>query len=391
MISSNSYYSLLPTVAIFSGRLLPASETFIRAQAECLDAFESIYVGARRVSGLNLPQEKTLVVNQGGLIGKSQEYLFKQFGIAPSLTRQLRQIKPELIHAHFGVCGTLALPLSEAIQRPLIVTFHGFDACMGDEYARRDSLSTRVYLKRRERLKQKTHTFIAVSDFIKTRLISQGFPEERIKVHYIGVDTQQFQSQASINREPIVLFVGRLTEKKGCKYLIRAMANVQKRRPDTQLVIIGDGILRPELEALAKSKLNHCQFLGAQSPTVVRHWMSRAQVFSVPSIIASSGDAEGFGIVFAEAQSMGLPVVSFSTGGIPEAVVNGKTGFLSAEGDWKSLAGYILQLLENPQLWQQMSYAGRQHIQDNFDLSTQIKALEDIYFSVIHHAHPEHS
>lgn len=371
-----------PTAAIFSGRLLPASETFIRAQAEGLTQFEPLYVGARRVAGLTLPADRTIVVNQGGLKGKGQEYLFKRLGFSPQLNRQLQRSHPTLIHAHFGVCGTLALPLARALQRPLLVTFHGFDACMSDAYAKQDSLSTQVYLHRRDALKKEAHTFIAVSHFIKNKLIERGFPSDKIRVHYIGIDTQQFSPDPAINREQIVLFVGRLTEKKGCEHLIRAMASVQQKLPQAQLVVIGDGVLRQSLEALAASTLKQYRFLGVQPSSVVREWMNRARIFAVPSVVAKSGDAEGFGMVFAEAQAMNLPVVSFATGGIPEAVAHEKTGFLAPAGDWRSLAQYILQLFQNPQLWKQMSHAGRKHIQTNFNLTAQTKTLEKIYTSV---------
>ncbi len=83
--------------------------------------------------------------------------------------------------------------------------------------------------------------------------------------------------------------------------------------------------------------------------------MSRAAVFCVPSVVAASGDAEGFGMVFIEAQAMGLPVVSTLSGGIPEAVKNGETGLLVAERDSAALAGAILRLIEDEELWQRYS------------------------------------
>lgn len=380
-----------PTVAIFSGRLLPASETFIRAQAEGLTRFKPVYVGARRVTGLDLPEDRTLVVNQGGIVGKGQEYLFKRFGHAPQLIRQVRQLQPGLVHAHFGVCGALALPVAKALQKPLVVTFHGFDACMTDDYAKKNSLSTRIYLQRREQLKQSADTFIAVSNFIKGKLVDQGFPEDKIKVHYIGVDTQKFNPDANLIRQPVVLFVGRLTEKKGCEYLIKAMAKVQAIVPNAQLVAIGDGPLRDTLEAKAAETLSQYQFLGVQSPDQVRQWMNKAYVLVAPSVTTHTGDSEGLPMVILEAQAMGLPVISSYHAGIPEAVVHEKTGYLTQEKDWQSIASYMLQLFQNHQLWQQVSHAGQKQVQTKFDLHHQIETLENIYSSVIHHAHSEHS
>ena len=369
-------------VAIFAGKLLPASETFIKAQADGLTEFAPFFLGTRHVDGLSLPANRSFVANRGDLWGKWQEYVFKQFGHSKRLRAAQRAYHPGLIHAHFGVCGALALPLARATRTPLIVTFHGLDACMSDDYARRDSLSTRVYLQRREQLKQQTHTFIAVSEFIRQKLLTQGFPDSKIRVHYIGIDTDRFQADPSIDREPVVLFVGRLTEKKGCEFLIRAMTQVQGHYPEAQLVVIGDGTLRPELEALAQTHLTNYQFLGRQSSDQVREWMNKAYVLAAPSVTTAIGDSEGLPMVILEALAMGLPVVSTYHAGIPEAVVPQKTGLLSAERDVSGLADSLMQLLKQPDLWQQMHQQGPQQVRDRFDLSDQVRRLESIYSEV---------
>ena len=370
-----------PNLAIFSGRLLPPSETFIRAQAEGIKQFTPYYLGARFVKGLTLPRERTLVVNSGGSLGVVKEVLFKSLGIAPQFYQKVEQLNPVLIHAHFGPCGALALPLARTQELPLIVTYHGFDAMMTDEYARQDSISTRVYLKRREALKKEATLFIAVSEFIKKTLIKKGFPSDKIRVNYIGVDTDLFQADPNVKRESVVLFVGRLAEKKGCEYLIRAMAEVQKRVENVKLVIIGDGALRTKLEKLAEKLLQRYQFLGLQPSNEVKRWMNRSKLLAVPSITAKNGDSEGLPMVVVEAQAMGLPVVGSIHAGIPEAVINGETGFLVPEQDHQGLAASILKLLEHETLWQKMSHNGKQRMRLHFNLSQQTQALDKIYQS----------
>ena len=206
-----------------------------------------------------------------------------------------------------------------------------------------------------------------------------GYPAERTIVHRIGVDVEQFKPPVANRREKIVLFVGRLVEKKGCASLIEAMAEVQRRCPAAELVVIGGGRLRADHEARATAGRIRCRFLGTQPPSVVQDWMGRAAVFCVPSVVAASGDAEGFGMVFIEAQAMGLPVVSTCSGGIPEAVENRETGLLVKERDPRALAEAILALIESDELWQRFSAAGRKRVVEHFNLTRQTERLEEVF------------
>lgn len=371
-------------IAYFTGRLLPASETFIRAQAESLKTFNPYYIGTRYISGLPLPEERIFSVNSNKFVGSAQELIFKLSGIAPHLVKHLRKLEISLIHAHFGVCGALALPISKALNLPLIVTFYGLDATMTDEYASRESISTRVYIKRRESLKKSASLFIGVSDFIRDRLIAQGFPPEKIISHYYGVNTQEFSPNPKVEREPIVLFVGRFTEKKGCEYIIKAMASVQSALPNTSLILIGDGDERQKLEKIASQVLKRYQFLGFQPSDVVKKWMNRASLLAVPSITAANGDSEGLPTVVVEAQSMGLPVIGSRHAGIPQAVIHGETGFLAEERDWKTLSDLIVMVLQNKELLKSLSFRAREHVVNNFDLGKQTEILESIYENLIH-------
>ncbi|MCA1991984.1 MAG: glycosyltransferase, partial [Coleofasciculus sp. S288] len=244
-----------PAVIIYCDHLLPYSATFVRSQAEALEHFTPYYAGSRFISGLPLPDGRALVINRGGVQGQISEVAYKLWGIAPSFVQQLQQLKPVLLHAHFGPDGVRAMPLSEKLAIPLVVTFHGYDATIKDEYARRSTYSHRVYLQRKTVLQRKARLIVAASEFLKRKLLEQGFPPHKVVVHYIGVDTDQFQPDPTVPREPVVLFVGRLVEKKGCEYLIRAMSLVQQTQPDVELVIIGDGPLRPSLEQQAQATL----------------------------------------------------------------------------------------------------------------------------------------
>src|SRR5918993_87405 len=349
-------------VVVFRDILLPPSETFVLNQSEALENYTPYYVGTELMEGgLLLPMDRTLTVDAD----------WRGVPVLSQGVQEVGRLNPVLIHAHNGVCGAQILPLTRALKVPLVVTFRGIDATMQDEHLWSLSPKAQVYVRRKEVLKRRAALFIAVSKSIRAKLLEQGFPPTKIVVHYNGVDTKVFQPNPAVPREPVVLFVGRLVEKKGCEYLIRAMGKVQTIMPKAELVVIGDGPLGSSLKRLAKEKLHRYRFLGVQPPNVVRSWMNRAHLLCAPSITASSGDSEGMPNVVVEAQAMGVPVVGTFHSGIPEAVAHGKTGFLTAERDWEGLAEHILLLQKNDALWHRFSLAGQSRMRALFDLNKQ--------------------
>ncbi|HEV2730068.1 MAG TPA: glycosyltransferase [Terriglobales bacterium] len=365
--------------------------TFVRTQAEALTRFSPYYISPHYLrDGLPLPMERVITMRRGkSAFSRLTELPFKALGVAPLFVRRLNRLGPALLHAHFGPAALRALPLARTLRIPLVVTFHGYDASVYDEFAHRSMhYSHRIYIRRRKALQRGAALLIAVSNFVRGELIRQGFSGEDVAVHYIGVDTDYFQPDAEVTREPIVLFAGRLAEKKGCEYLIRAMAKVQRASPNAELVIIGDGPLRRDLERLAAEKLRRYRFLGFQTPDIVKHWMNRSRVFGAPSVRAQSGDAEGYPIAFAEAQAMGLPVTSFSSDGVMEAVAHGETGLLAPPHDIEALAHNLQSLLVDNVLCARISAAARAHVCAQFDLRIQTGKLEELYMRVLGKAGP---
>jgi colanic acid/amylovoran biosynthesis glycosyltransferase len=372
----------LPTALIWRMRLLPLSETFIRKQAEALRRYKPYFVGRRRVPGINIPRNCSWTINDGGLFGLLKELQFLHRGPAGTTVRSLAKRRPSLIHAHFGVDGCRAIKLASSLQVPLISTFHGYDVTLRDPRLKkfRDG---RFYLKNREALQNTGAHFVAISEFIRKKLEEKGFPPERTTVQYIGVDVNEFSFVPPSQPTSKVLFVGRLVEQKGCSLLIQAIEQIQAEIPGVELIVIGDGQQRDVLQRKASKCLAKYHFLGPQPSDVVLKYMRGAAVLSVPSTQVEGEDSEGFGIVFAEAQAAGVPVVSFCNGGIPEAVAHGRTGFLATTGDWRELATYIAVLLKDKPLQRKFSFAARQHIETHFDLDKQTSKLEDLYCRVV--------
>jgi colanic acid/amylovoran biosynthesis glycosyltransferase len=367
------------TIVVFRIQLLPPSETFIVAQAAAMQRFAPFFVGWRKMAGIDLPENTSWTVDDGGLRGKLRELRFRYLGPTREQVARLRASAPRLVYAHFAPDGYAAMQLAEELGVPLVTALHGYDVTMSDRAMGATRLG-REYLQGRSTLQRMGALFLACSTYVRKRGLEMGYPADRTIVHSIGVDVERFKPPPTLRqRDKTVLFVGRLVEKKGCGSLIEAMVEVQRCCPAAQLVVIGGGPLRADYEARAASLGVRCRFLGIQPTAVVCQWMARSAVFCVPSVVAASGDAEGFGMVFIEAQAMGLPVVSTLSGGIPEAVINGETGLLVTEHDRQALTEAILQLMEDEELWQRYSLAGRKNVVSHFNLAQQTRRLESVF------------
>jgi glycosyltransferase involved in cell wall biosynthesis len=366
-----------PTVVIYTHSLLERSMTFIRSHAEALSRYRAVYAGAHRVEGLDLPADRIVAINEGGLRGKLAELRFRSLGVAGVAVEHLRAYRPTVLHAHFGPSGPSALTLAEALGIPLVVTYHGKDATITDAEARR-SWRGREYLRGRARVMEKAAFVIAVSDFIRSRLIAKGYPSRKIVTHYNGIDLDDFR-RSSQTREPVVVFIGRFMEKKGCEYLIRALAALRHEGVRVRGVLIGDGPLRSPLEQLADETGAPVAFTGFLPLPEVRVWLARASVVAVPSVTASNGDSEGLPTVILEAQAMGTPVVTTRHAGNAEGVAEGRTALVVGERDVEALGSAIRYFLENPTAVETYGVAGREFVEAKFDIALQARGLEDLY------------
>ena len=104
---------------------------------------------------------------------------------------------------------------------------------------------------------------------------------------------------------------------------------------------------------------------------------------SLPSITASNGDQEGIPVVLMEAQATGLPIISTYHTGIPEVVIDGKSGFLVHEKDVDALAEKLEYLIKHPEIWPEMGRYGRKHVEEKYDIKKLNQQLVKIYQNLI--------
>lgn len=375
-------------VVVFRQQLFKVSETFIVQQATGLVRYRPIYCGRVR-SGPAPEWAESVALQDVPGIGHALYSMAVPVMRAPGGYRALLQRagaeRPCLIHAHFGVDGVQALPLACSLRVPLVTTFHGFDATTRTgRFLLSGSPSLMNYALHRRRLARRGDLFLCVSKFIRDRVLTLGFPRARVRVHYIGVDTGAITARSPEEEQPVILHVARLVEKKGTAYLIRAFSRIANRYPSVRLQIMGDGPLRKRLAQLAVScgVGPRVMFMGAQPHSHVLAAMRAAQVLVLPSVTARNGDAEGLGMVLLEAAATGVAQIGTLHGGIPEAVEDGKTGYLVPEHDIDALADRLDRILGDTELRRCMGEAARQMAEARFSLKRQCAALEDIYDEV---------
>lgn len=284
----------------------------------------------------------------------------------------------DVLYAHFGPNGQVAATLKAVglIDLPIITVFHGFDVTMvikewGPDYYRC--------------LFAHGDLMLPVSQEFKRRLISMGCPEEKIAVHHMGVDirTLDFRPRKKPNPgTPIqVLSIARLVEKKGLASGIRAIhLATQSLDIPIKYTIVGDGVLRPELESLIEELgcQDSVEIAGWKTQDEVKTYIEQAHVYLAPSVVAKNGDEEGIPVVLMESAASGLPLISTRHSGIPELVRDRETGLLADEHDVSGLAAALVELCKDENLGHQLSVAGRRLVEDEFEIDGLNKKLGEL-------------
>lgn len=258
-----------------------------------------------------------------------------------------RRKQYDVVHANWLIPQGI---VQSFLHMPYLLTGHGADIA---------SLNFGPIRLLKIRAIRKAGAVTTVSQALKNKATGL-FPEweqkkisKKISVQSFGCETSKFGAKHRVDnfwrqgRRKVVLFVGRLAEKKGVSYLIEAM-----QYTDAVLVIVGDGPLRKSLREQVKA-LGLTQkviFMGARSHDELPTIYASTDVFAVPSVTAGDGDVEGLPMVLLEAMASGLPVAASRTGGITDLICDGQNGLLSEERNARELADNINRLLTDEAL-----------------------------------------
>lgn len=293
-------------------------------------------------------------------------------------------IKPrsyDVIHAHFGPNGLLAMRLREigALSGKIVTAFHGVDMTKfvrihGDN----------VY----QPLFDAGDVMLPISNFWKRRLMALGCPEDRIRIHHMGVDCTQFDSHPRTlgdGETANIVSIGRFIEKKGMEYGVQAVAALLKRGRRITYNIVGDGPGRSAIEKIIAEAGcgEHIRLLGWRTKDDIAKILSNSHILLAPSVTAADGDQEGIPVVLMEALSMGIPVVSTLHTGIPELVEEGVHGYLVPERDVPALAKKLGALIDEADRWPEMGRSGRAKVEREFNNERLNDDLVELYASLV--------
>lgn len=291
----------------------------------------------------------------------------------------LKTVAPDIVHVHFIPGEARDYFYYRGVPR-LVVSTYGADVIFEQHAPPPPATVRRV----KSLLKQATRV-TALSQFLEVETRRYVGPDREIPVIPFGVDCDQFQPPTMRDygvSKPVVLgFIKQLSPKYGPEILLEAFARIHAKRPATQLIFAGGGVLETALRRrTAELGLSaHVEFVGRQPHAAVPSLMHRLDIFVMPSTYQS----ETFGVAAVEASACGLPVVASAVGGVPESVVDGQTGILVPPLDPAALAEACLTLIDHPARRQSMGAAGRRFALARYNWQDTAAQMRVVYESLL--------
>jgi len=292
----------------------------------------------------------------------------------------VRSRKIEILHSHLFYSSLFASPLGALAGVPVVVeTPHVRELW-------RKGIKANFVVDRT--VARSLDAVIAVSYANAEYLIkSKGLPARKIHVIHNGCDIRRFSpsgdpsayraAQGIAATDPAIVVLARLEPQKGHSFLLNALPQVVAEFPHLQVILVGDGALRADLEMHVRElKLEaNVVFAGYQSNPM--QWLSIADFTVLPSLY------EGLPLVAIESLAAGKTVIATAVDGSPEVVVHEKTGLLVPPGDPQSLATAVLRLLRDEGLRQRLGDMGKDFVLENFTQERQVSRTEDLYFKLL--------
>ena len=284
-----------------------------------------------------------------------------------------REQGARLIHVYLGSEALRAVRLLGRFPGARIVSFHGAD--LSHEHSAEDYAC----------LWPNVELFLCRSESLRRALVAKGCPESRIRINYTGVPIKDVPKKELPNwrngKLVQLLQVCRLIEKKGLDITLRVMHRLKKGGVPVHLVLAGGGPEEERLRRLASELglADEVCFAGFVSGVELEELFRASDVFMHPSRETAGGDREGIPNSLLEAMSYGLPVVSTSHSGIPEAITHNENGLLADACETKTLTAETQRLLEQDGLFEKISANAHKAVEDRFSTVRCVEQLEASY------------
>jgi len=294
----------------------------------------------------------------------------------PYYKKIVRESGPDVIHAHFGYDAAKLMNLALREDIPLVVSFYGADVSRLPSEFR--------WKKRYKKLAHAGSHFIAATSYMKNQLIDLGFPPEKISIVRFGVDLDNSDYIENHLDPKKMMMVGRMVEKKGFEYAIRAVNELNKNNYKAELDIFGFGPLMNSLVRLRNNLgLKNCiHFHGFQPIEKILKAHQSHSLLLAPSVTAKDGDMEGLPNTILEAMAKGTPVVATNHAAIPEVIENNRTGFLVEERNIDSLSGKLMEILSGTYQLDKIRQNARNLIEKEYCVERMVNEVESIYQNV---------
>ena len=291
-----------------------------------------------------------------------------------AVRRAARAFRPDVIHVHWWFPGGLAVWPRRPAGPGVVLTSHGTDLFLLDRFPVARWLARPVF--------RAADQVTVISTPLVARVQALGVASGRITVVPMPLDAATFAAAPERPRDRgLLLFAGRLVERKGAEFALRAVATLRGEGRAVRLLVVGAGPERPGLERLAATLgvEGAVEFRGPVSPAELAELYRRAGALLMPAVTDWKGEQEGFGMVLVEAMQCGLPVVATRSGGIPDVVRDGATGLLVPERDPAALARGVARLLDDPELAARLARAARADVASRFAPAHIARTFETIY------------
>lgn len=273
---------------------------------------------------------------------------------------QCWRLKPDLLHVNWPFPhGLMAWPASKILKIPMVFSFHGGELLLAKKF----SFVANIL----RWLLPKANAVTANSSF--TQGLIKKLDTRHVTIIPYGLTIEPKPAKKRLQDSiPRLLFVGRLDERKGLRYLLETLPLILAKQT-VRLRIVGEGILERELKERCRELGlgSVVDFLGFVTKEELVDEYASCDVFVLPAIVDSKGDTEGLGIVMIEALAHAKPVVASNVGGISDVIISSTTGVLVPEKDPDSLAQAILAVLSDPAKAEEMGHKGLEDIQLRFN------------------------